>query len=92
MRKKSRITFAVHVIVATYCVACGLNEAYGQSNSWLMPSIAVFYFLAASAVMLPILAAVYVIGSGYKHPRRLIAIHIAMGATQLLFGLLPLIG
>jgi hypothetical protein len=92
MRKKSRITFAVHVIVATFCVACGLLDAYGHSNSWLIPSIAVLYFLMASAVMLPILAAVSVIGSGYKHPVRLIAIHIAMGATQLLFGLLPLIG
>jgi hypothetical protein len=91
MGKSVRTIFVIHALIATYCVACGLLDDYGHFRSWLIPSVAVFYSLLASAVVLPIVAAVSVIGSGYKHRVGLVIAHIAMGAAQLLFGLLPLI-
>ena len=91
MKKRVRIIFLVHAFIAAYCAACGLLDARGHFYSWLIPSIAVFYLLLASAVVLPAVAAVSVAGSGCKHPVILVVSHIAMGARQFFFGLLPLI-
>jgi hypothetical protein len=91
MKKRVRIIFFVHAFIAAYCVACGVLDTYGHFHSLLIPGAAVFYFLLASALMLPIVAAVSVAGSGYKHMLILVVTHIAMGAGQFFFGLLPLI-
>ncbi len=90
MKKRVRIIFLVHAFIAAYCVACGLLDTHGYFRSWLIPGIAVFYFLLASAVVLPVVAAVAVAGSGCKYPVGLVVTHIAMGAEQFFFGLLPL--
>ena len=91
MRTRVRIIFLVHAIIAAYCVTCGLLDTYGHFHSWLIPGVAVFYLLLASAVLLPIVAAVSVAGTGYKHPVILVCTHIAMGAGQFFFGLAPLV-
>ena len=91
MKKRVRIIFLVHAFIAVYCVTCGLLDIYGHFHSWLIPGLAVFCFLLASAVLFPIVAAVSVAGSGCKHPVVLVVTHIVMGAGQFFFGLLPLI-
>ena len=91
MKKRVRIIFYVHAFVAAYCVTCGLLDTYGHFHSWLIPGVAVFYLLLASAVLLPMLAAFSLTGSGCKHPVVLVVTHITMGAGQLFFGLMPLI-
>jgi len=84
------VIFFIHVFVAAYCIACGVLDAYGHFRSWLIPNIAVFYCLLASALILPVMAAVCIVGSQLKHPVILIFTHMVMGASQVFFGLLPL--
>ena len=90
MKKRVRIIFYVHAFIAAYCVTCGLLDVYGHFHSWLIPGVAMC-FLLASVVLLPIVAAFSVIGSGCRHPVVLVVTHIAMGAGQFFFGLMPLI-
>ena len=90
MKKRVRIIFLFHAFVAAYCVTCGLLDTYGHFQPWLIPGVAVFYSLLGSAAVLPIVAAVSVAGSGCKHPVVLVVTHVAVGAGQLFFGLLPL--
>ena len=57
----------------------------------MIPNVVLFYLLAASAIAFPMLAAFSMVGSGIKHPVFLVLAHLFMGASQLYFGLLPLI-
>jgi hypothetical protein len=91
MKKRVRVILWIHAFIATYCMACGMLDLSGHYQSWLIPGFEVFGVLLASAVILPILAMVSVLGSGCKHPVVLALTHLAMGAGQLFFGLLPLI-
>ncbi len=91
MKKRAQFIFFFHALIAAYCVACGLLEMVGQLRSWLIPGIVMFYLLAASAILFPIVALVSVAGSGCRHPVLLVAAHFLMGGAQFFFGLLPLI-
>jgi len=83
--------FFVHAFIAAYCLMCGLLDAYGQFRPLLIPNSSVLYLLLTSAIILPIVAALSVVGSGHQHPVVLIVTHIAMSAGQLLLGLMPLV-
>jgi hypothetical protein len=91
MKKRVRVIFWIHASVAAYCLACGILDLSGRYHSWLVPGFEAFGVLLASAVVLPILAMVSVVGSGCKHPVVLVLTHIIMGVGQIFLGLLPLI-
>jgi hypothetical protein len=91
MSTRLRVILIVHVLVAAYCITCGALDTHSHFRAWLVPNAGVFYCLLASAVALPIAAAVCVVGSHYRHPIGLVLIHVTMAAGQFFFGLLPLI-
>ena len=91
MNGKVRVILFLHALIATYCIACGVLDATGYFHPSLIPSVAIFYLLAASAVVLPLIAAATIIGTRQKDPVVLIVAHLVMGAGQLCVGLFPLI-
>jgi len=90
-RLRVRLLFYAHVIVASYCLVCGLLDGMGLFHDWMIPNIIVFYGLFWSAVLLPISAGLSLIGSGVPRPFWLLSVHIGMGVVQLFLGLFPLV-
>ena len=91
MNARLRVILFTHAFIALYCITCGVLDANGHLRAWLIPNTGVFYCLLASAVVLPVVAAISVVGSQYRHPIILVLTHLAMAAGQFFFGLLPLI-
>jgi hypothetical protein len=91
MKTRVRVIFYVHAFIAAYCLLCGLPDAYGHFHAWLIPNALTFYILLASSFVLPVVAAVAVVGAQCKHPVVLVPTHIVIGAAQFFVGLMPLV-
>jgi hypothetical protein len=85
--RRVRIIFWTHFAVALYCVACGLLDTTGHFMQWMVPSIAVFYALALSALVLPALALAWALQAKAPHRVFLSVTHAVMSVAQLFFGL-----
>lgn len=90
MKRRVLIVFCLHVVVAAYCILCGVLDSFGWFQAWLIPNRAVFCILLASAFAFPIVAALSLVGSGQRRPLLVEGAHLALAAGQVLFGLLPL--
>jgi hypothetical protein len=90
MKRRVLVVFCLHAVIAAYCVMCGVLDSHGHFMHWLIPNTTIFFLLFGSAFAFPIIATVGLLGSGQKHPLLVEACHLAMGAAQVLFGLLPL--
>jgi hypothetical protein len=91
MKHRVLIVFCLHAVVAAYCILCGMLDSFGCFQAWLIPNRAVFFMLFGSAFAFPVVAALALVGSGQRRPLLVEGAHVAMGAGQLLIGLLPLV-
>jgi hypothetical protein len=90
MKRRVAIVFCLHGAVTAYCIMCGVLDRFGYFKAWLIPNAALFYILLGSALAFPVAAAFSLVGSGQRRPLLVEGAHVAMGAGQLLIGLLPL--
>ena len=91
MKRRVLIVFCLHAVVAAYCMMCGMLDSFGCFKAWLIPNPAVFFVLFGSAFAFPVAAAFSLLGSGQRRPLLVEGAHVAMGAGQILVGLLPLV-
>jgi hypothetical protein len=88
--KKVRILLWMHVVVASYCLMCGVLDLTGHFRQWMIPSIVLLVGLAMSALVFPLWALGWAILFKPPRPLLLVFTHAALSFAQLFFGLFPL--
>ena len=91
MKLSLKITLLVHVVIAFYCTTCGVLDSAGYGCSWMMPNVAVFYTLFASAIIMPLL--VLILAFKFMRSKALLiaGADLILSIVQILFGLAPMI-
>ncbi len=88
---RMRGIFWSHVIVAFYCLACGLLDKTGNFQEWMIPNVGVLCVLVLSGFLFPAIASVISMKAPPPRPILLLFTHVVLSFVQIFIGLIPLI-